>query len=52
METAKPSLVLWIDKHAQEYGRSLLDGFRVEDTIAPVGGDGFTQVAGRCDHRT
>jgi hypothetical protein len=31
METNKPALVLWIDKHAQEYGRGLLDGFRAED---------------------
>ncbi|MDP9381519.1 MAG: DUF5049 domain-containing protein [Chloroflexota bacterium] len=31
METGKPALVLWIDKHAQEYGRGLLDGFRAED---------------------
>ena len=31
METAKPTLVLWIDEHEQEYGRGLLDGFRAED---------------------
>ncbi len=31
METNKPALVLWIDKHPQEYGRGLLDGFRAED---------------------
>jgi hypothetical protein len=30
METSKPALVLWIDKHTQEYGRGLLDGFRAE----------------------
>jgi hypothetical protein len=30
METEKPALVLWIDKHEQEYGRGLLDGFRAE----------------------
>jgi len=30
METHKPGLVVWIDKHAQEYGRSLLDGFQAE----------------------
>ena len=30
-EMQKPALVLWIDKHAQEYGRGLLDGFRAED---------------------
>ena len=31
METGKPELVVWIDKHEQEYGRGLLDGFRAED---------------------
>ena len=31
METGKPALVMWIDKHPQEYGRGLLDGFRAED---------------------
>jgi hypothetical protein len=31
METHKPALVVWIDKHEQEYGRGLLDGFRAED---------------------
>jgi hypothetical protein len=31
METEKPALVVWIDKHEQEYGRGLLDGFRAED---------------------
>jgi hypothetical protein len=32
METHKSALVLWIDEHEQEeYGRSLLDGFRAED---------------------
>jgi hypothetical protein len=31
MERAKPALVVWIDKHEQEYGRSLLDGFLAED---------------------
>ena len=30
-ETEKPALVLWIDKHAQEYGRGLLDGFQAEE---------------------
>ena len=30
METGKPTLVVWIDKHPQEYGRGLLDGFRAE----------------------
>jgi len=31
METGKPALVVWIDKHEQEYGRGLLDGFVAED---------------------
>jgi hypothetical protein len=31
METEKPALVLWIDKHEQEYGQGLLYGFRTED---------------------
>jgi hypothetical protein len=31
METNKPALVLWIDRHPHEYGRGLLDGFRAED---------------------
>jgi hypothetical protein len=31
METQKPALVVWIDKHEQEYGRGLLDGFQAED---------------------
>ena len=31
METHKPALVVWIDKHEQEYGRGLLDGFVAED---------------------
>jgi hypothetical protein len=31
METNKPALVVWIDQHAQEYGRGLLNGFRAED---------------------
>ena len=31
MERAKPALVLWIDKHEQEYGQGLLNGFRAED---------------------
>ena len=30
METEKPALVLWIDKHEQEYGQGLLHGFRTE----------------------
>ena len=31
MEGGKPALVVWIDKHAPEYGRGLLDGFEAED---------------------
>jgi hypothetical protein len=31
METAKPALVVWIDKHEQEYGPGLLNGFQAED---------------------
>ena len=31
METEKPALVSWIDRHQGEYGRGLLDGFRAED---------------------
>jgi hypothetical protein len=31
METEKPALVVWIDKHEQEYGQGLLNGFRAED---------------------
>jgi hypothetical protein len=31
METQKPSLVVWIDEHEQEYGWGLLNGFRAED---------------------
>ncbi len=31
MERDKPALVVWIDKHAPEYGRGLLDGFEAED---------------------
>jgi hypothetical protein len=29
-ETGKPALVVWIDGHAPEYGRGLLDGFEAE----------------------
>ncbi len=29
-EGGKPALVVWIDKHPQEYGRGLLDGFEAE----------------------
>jgi hypothetical protein len=31
MVTHKSALVVWIDKHEQEYGQSLLDGFPAED---------------------
>jgi hypothetical protein len=31
METEKPALVVWIDKHEQEYGLGLLNGFLAED---------------------
>ena len=31
METEKPALVVWIDKHEQEYGQGLLNGFRAEE---------------------
>ena len=31
LETGKPALVVWIDKHEQEYGLGLLDGFLAED---------------------
>ncbi len=31
MERDKPALVGWIDKHAPEYGRGLLDGFQAEE---------------------
>jgi hypothetical protein len=31
MDRDKPALVVWIDKHAPEYGRGLLDGFEAED---------------------
>ena len=31
METHKPALVVWIDKHEQEYGQGLLSGFQAEE---------------------
>ncbi len=31
MEKHKPALVVWIDKHEQEYGLGLLNGFMAED---------------------
>jgi hypothetical protein len=30
-ERGKRALVVWIDKHEQEYGQGLLNGFEVED---------------------
>ena len=27
MERGKPALVVWLDKHEQEYGQGLLNGF-------------------------
>jgi hypothetical protein len=31
MERGKPALVVWIDKHEQDYGLGLLNGFRADD---------------------
>ena len=31
MERGKPALVVWIDKHEQEYGQGLLNGFQAEE---------------------
>jgi hypothetical protein len=31
MERGKPALVVWIDKHEQQYGLGLLNGFISED---------------------
>jgi len=31
MERGKPALVVWLDKHEQEYGQGLLNGFQAED---------------------
>ena len=31
MERGKRALVVWLDRHTQEYGRGLLDGFQVDD---------------------
>jgi hypothetical protein len=31
METHKPALVVWLDKHEQECGQGLLSGFLAED---------------------
>jgi hypothetical protein len=31
MERGKPALVVWIDKHEQEYGQGLLNGFQADD---------------------
>jgi hypothetical protein len=30
MERGKPALVVWLDKHEQEYGQGLLNGFQAE----------------------
>jgi hypothetical protein len=30
-EGGKPALVVWIDKHPQDYARGVLDGFQAED---------------------
>jgi hypothetical protein len=31
MERGKPALVVWIDKHEQEYAQGLLNGFLADD---------------------
>ena len=31
MERGKTALVVWLDKHEQEYGQGLLNGFQAED---------------------
>ena len=31
MKRGKPGLVVWIDKHEQEYGQGLINGFLAED---------------------
>jgi hypothetical protein len=31
MERGKAALVVWIDKHEQEYGQGLLNGFQTEE---------------------
>jgi hypothetical protein len=31
METHKSALVVWLDKHEQEYGQGVLNGFQAED---------------------
>jgi hypothetical protein len=31
MERRKTTLVVWLDKHEQEYGQGLLNGFQAED---------------------
>ena len=31
MERGKPALVVWLDKHEQEYGQGLVNGFLAED---------------------
>src|SRR3712207_369666 len=37
MERHKPALVVWIDKHEQEYGQGLLNGFWVERKLSYMG---------------
>jgi hypothetical protein len=29
-ERGRPTLVVWVDRHPEEYGRGLLDGFQAE----------------------
>ena len=31
MERGKPALVVWLDKHEQEYGQGFLNGFQAEE---------------------
>jgi hypothetical protein len=31
MERGKPALVVWLDKHEQEYGQGLFNGFWAEE---------------------
>jgi hypothetical protein len=31
IERGKPALIVWLDKHEQEYGWGLLNGFLAED---------------------
>jgi hypothetical protein len=34
METDKPALAVWVDRHAPEYGRGLLDGFEGREFVS------------------